>query len=152
MHIRVLHLLVWGLIVGCFAHAQPVVIIVNSENSINDISSDDLRYIFTADKTVWGDGNSIQIVDWKIDGDAKGRFYTTLLRKSPSAVRRGWIQKIVSGNIYPPTVLSTEEEIIHYVATHRWAIAYITQQSIPSTVKNITLDGRTPDDPAYKLK
>jgi len=135
-----------------FSTAQTVVIIVNSENPISSVSSEDLRNIFTADKSVWEEGNSIQLVDWKIDSSIRERFYSTILRKTPAIVRRGWVQKIVVGNIHPPSVLSSEEEIVQYVATHRWAIAYVEKKRMPTSVKIIALDGQMPDDPSYLLK
>jgi len=133
-------------------HAQNIVVIVNSENPIVNLSSIDLKNIFTADKAVWDEGNSIQLVDWKIATNVREQFYATILRKSPAIVRKGWVQKIVIGSIYPPAVLSSESEIIHFVATHRWAIAYIEKKELPSTVKTVTLDGRMSNDPAYQLK
>jgi len=149
---RILLSVIAILVLSGLSSAQTVVIIVNAENPINNISSDDLRNIFTADKSVWEEGNSIQLVDWKINSSIRERFYSTILRKTPAVVRRGWVQKIVVGNIYPPSVLSSEEEIVQYVATHRWAIAYVEKKRMPLTVKAIALDGLMPDDPTYLLK
>ncbi len=152
MYCRILLTIVSVLALSIQSNAQTVVIIVNSENPVLDISSADLRNIFIADKSVWENGNSIQLVDWKIDNNIREQFYDKILRKSVAVVRRGWIQKIVVGNIFPPSVLSSEEEIVNYVATHRGAIAYVGKKAMPLTVKTITLDGRTADDPTYQLK
>ena len=152
MYCRILLTIVSVLVLSIPSNAQTVVIIVNSENPVLDISSEDLRNIFIADKSVWEDGNSIQLVDWKINDSIREQFYAKIVRKSTAVVRRGWVQKIVIGNIYPPSVLSSEEEIVNYVATHRWAIAYVGKKAMPLTVKTITVDGLTADDPTYQLK
>ena len=149
---RMLLIIIAGLVLSSSSIAQTVVIIVNAENPVNNIASDELKRIFAGDKSVWDEGNSIQLVDWKIESNVRKRFYDTILKKSTAVVRRGWIQKIIVGNIYPPSVLPTEEEIVNYVATHRWAIAYVEKKGMPSSVKTITLDGLTSDDPTYQLK
>ncbi|MBI2427252.1 MAG: hypothetical protein HYV29_00365 [Ignavibacteriales bacterium] len=152
MNIRILCSLILLVAFYGVTNSQTVIIIVNPENPVSDISSDGLKHIFTAERTVWDDGNSIEIVDWKSESKVKVQFYTKMLRKSPAVVRRGWIQKIVAGSIYPPSVFLSEEEIINFVALHRWAIAYVERKPMPPSVKVINVDGYTPDDPEYRLK
>lgn len=113
-------------------------VIVNSSNSVSQLSKATLRNIYLGNTSNWENSKQIIITDYVASNELRNSFSETYLNLSPKRVSMIWIKVSLSGKTVPPKVFHTEEEIIKYVAENDGAIGYIASSTnLPRTIKII---------------
>src|SRR3954464_3016814 len=131
--------LLWSLLGLCtfggqLAHADSTPefrVLVHPENSSTSLSRDFVTDVFLKRATRWQDGEAVHPVDQRADAFVRRSFSDSVLRRSVSAVKRYWQQRIFSGRDLPPPELDGDEAIIAYVLKHRGAIGYVSASAKP---------------------
>jgi len=122
---RRLSILILGVVLGCAAaQAQNVVVIVNSGVKATAASSDDIRGIFTGDKSSLGDGSRVTPVTLK-GGPAHEAFLKAYVSKGDAAFRTGWRNLVFTGQGAMPKMFDSEAAVVDYVAATPGAIGYV---------------------------
>lgn len=119
----------WGLLRSHPVQAEGAgfCLIVNQENPVSAAGTHEIADWFLKRATRWSDGELVYAVDLRPDASARRAFSERVLKRSVSAVRNYWQQRIFSGRDVPPPELDSDEAVIRYVASHRGAIGYISQ-------------------------
>ncbi len=65
-------------------------------------------------------------VDQRANSSVRQTFSEAVLRRSVSAVKRYWQQRIFSGRDLPPLEVDSDEAVVAYVLKHRGAIGYVS--------------------------
>lgn len=117
------------------ADAAGFCLIVNQANPATAASASEIADLFLKRTTRWSDGELVRAVDLRPDASARQAFSREVLKRSVSAVRNYWQQRIFSGRDVPPPELESDQAVIRYVASHRGAIGYISQCVQASAVK-----------------
>ena len=144
MHKSVLSLAMVGLLLAVFAagpataQAQDVVIIVNSAVKAPDASSDDVRGVFTGDKSSLGDGSHVIPVTLK-GGAVHDAFLKTYVGKNDAAFRTAWRSLVFTGQGAMPKVFDTEAALVDYVASTPGAIGYVSKATEHGKVKTLAI-------------
>ena len=116
MNKRRLFILFLGVVLGCaLAKAQDVVVIVNSSVKATAASSDDVRGVFTGDKSTLGDGSRVVPVTLKA-GPAHESFLKDYVGKGDAAFRTSWRSLVFTGQGTMPKTFDTEAALVEYVA------------------------------------
>lgn len=126
-----LSILIFGIVLGCAAiqarsQAQNVVVIVNSGVRATAASSDDIRGIFTGDKSSLGDGSRVTPVTLR-GGPAHEVFLKTYVGKGDAAFRTGWRNLVFTGQGSMPKMFDSEAALVDYVAATPGAIGYVSK-------------------------
>jgi ABC-type phosphate transport system substrate-binding protein len=108
------------------ASAPDFVVIVHPDNAVRSLSSDFLEQAFLKRRTEWDDKNPIKPVDLAADSGARARFSERVLRRSVTAVKRYWQQRIFAGRGVPPPELDSDQAVVAYVLQHRGGIGYVS--------------------------
>jgi ABC-type phosphate transport system substrate-binding protein len=119
------------------ASAQDVVLVANKGVQITSIGDDDLRAIFSGEKTRLRDGSHVVPVTLK-GGPAHEVFLRNHLGESPDEFRAQWRKAIFTGQGAMPRSFDSESALIEYVASTPGAVGYVSRISPQDNVKCLT--------------
>jgi ABC-type phosphate transport system substrate-binding protein len=118
---------------GSRVHAQ-VVVIANSSVKSTEVSTADLRDLFTGTTSTFKDGSHVTPVLLK-SGTVNDDFLTLYVGKSDAAFRASWRSLLFSGQGVMPRTLDTEAAVVEYVAHTPGAVGYIARSTPHEGVK-----------------
>jgi len=129
--------LLWSLLglatfAGRATHAEsvpPFRILIHPENPLASLNKDFVIDVFLKRTTRWHDGETAHPVDQRADAAVRQSFSDNVLRRSVSAIKRYWQQRIFSGRDLPPPELDGDEAVVGYVLKHRGAIGYVSSSA-----------------------
>ena len=131
------------------AHAQ-VAVIVNSTNTLEELSLDKLRRLFLGQARAFPTGARARLA-WH-SGSA-GTFDRTALGLQPDVVRSRWMAMIFRGEAKAfPTELATPDDVMQFVRSHADAIGFLPQADVDGSVKVLAIEGRRPGDAGYVIR
>ncbi len=129
-------LAVAALLPAC-VHAQ-VIVIANSSVKSADVSSADLRDVFTGVSSTFRDGSHVAPVLLKA-GAINDGFLSLYVGKSDTAFRASWRSLLFSGQGTMPRTLDSEAAVVEYVAHTPGAIGYVAKSTPHEGVKVLSV-------------
>ncbi|MCP4901304.1 MAG: hypothetical protein GY906_30410 [bacterium] len=104
-------------------------VIVNSRNSVDSLSKDEISQIFLKKIKQWSDGSTMQPVDLNPDSPLREAFCQDVHGRSVASIRSYWQRMIFSGREVPAPEKATETEVVQFVASNPGAIGYVRASS-----------------------
>ena len=114
-------------------------IIVHPENPSASLEREFLADVYLKRVTRWSDGQTVYPVDQHAAATVRQRFSDAVLKRSVTAVKRYWQQRIFSGRELPPPELDSDEAVVSYVLKHRGAIGYVSGMAKVERAKTVTV-------------
>lgn len=112
--------------VAAFAEGA-VVIIVNKDNPIQQLSENDIKKIYTNYILNWPDGIPIILYDLTLQNPLRFSFSDRIFSRTPERIAEDWAHLKISNQAKnPPLTMKSEALIIRRVAAERGAIAYVS--------------------------
>jgi ABC-type phosphate transport system substrate-binding protein len=134
-----LPILFLGLVLAASAaKAQEAVVVANSGVKATEVSSDDLRDVFTGAKSSLKDGSRVTPVTLK-GGAEHEAFLKKYVGKSDSAFRAGWRSLVFTGQASMPKTFDTDAALLDYVAATPGAIGYVSKDAATDKVKTLAV-------------
>jgi ABC-type phosphate transport system substrate-binding protein len=143
---------------GLFASEQvsatePLVIVVNRSNPVNDLSWAELRKIFLGNRSHWSNGRRITLV-MREPGEAERM---TMLRDvcgmNEDQLKNHYLHGLYTGEILvSPKILASPTGVRKFVFNVPGAIGYMRLGDLDSTVKVLSIDELLPEDKGYRLR
>jgi len=132
---------------------EPLVIVVNRSNPVDNLSQTDLRKIFLGNRSHWADGRRITLV-MRDPGDPERK---TLLHDvcgmSEEQLKNHFLHGLYTGEILvSPKTLSTPAGVRKFIFNVPGAIGYLRISDLDNSVKAVRVDELSPDDRSYKLR
>jgi ABC-type phosphate transport system substrate-binding protein len=132
---------------------EPLVIVVNRSNPVDDLSSAELRKIFLGNRSHWGNGRRITLV-MREPGEAER---TTIVREvcgmSEEQLKNHFLHGLYTGEILvSPKILSSPTGVRKFIFNVPGAIGYLRIGDLDPTVKVLRIDELLPEDKGYKLR
>ena len=135
MKTKIVALLFAALVPLLCRHAQAqVVVIANASVKSAEVSTADLRDVFTGTSTTFKDGSRVTPVLLK-QGPVNDGFLTLYVGKSDAAFRASWRSLLFSGQGAMPRTLESEAAVVDYVAHTAGAVGYISHATPHDGVK-----------------
>jgi ABC-type phosphate transport system substrate-binding protein len=132
---------------------KSLAIIVNRGNSIDDLSTSELRAIFLGQRSHWPNGRRITLVMMESGQPERETVLREICRLSESDFRRRFLQGLLSGEVLvSPKTLATPVGVRKFVFNVPGAIGYLKPEDADDSVKIISIDGRLPGNEGYSLK
>jgi hypothetical protein len=122
---------------GTAARAQMIVIANNSVKAA-EVSTDELRDVFTGDKSSLKDGSKVTPVTLK-GGAIHEAFLKQCVGKSDAAFRTSWRSQVCTGQGTMPKSFDTEAAEVDYVAATAGSIGYISKETAHDKVKTLAI-------------
>ena len=124
---------------GAEPSAGSLRVIVHASNPASSVDRDFVAAAFLKKATRWDDGQTIRPVDLPQVSPVRRDFSNNILRRSVSAVRNYWQQRIFSGRGVPPPELESEAAVAEYVAKNPGAVGYVSGSVDLGRVKVLAL-------------
>jgi ABC-type phosphate transport system substrate-binding protein len=110
-------------------------IVVNKENKLASLSTDDLTRIFLGKKTLWDSGTRIVPAMPEEESTPGEAFLSGTLKKSVSQFRAYWKRLLFSGGGAVPKVFRTSGQILDFVARQPGAIGVVEASAVDDRVR-----------------
>lgn len=132
---------------------EPLVIVVNRSNPVDNLSLTELRKIFLGNRSHWADGRRITLV-MRDPGEAERKI---LLRDvcgmSEEQLKNHFLHGLYTGEILvSPKTLATPAGVKKFIFNVPGAIGYLRIGDLDNSVKTVRVDELSPDDKSYKLR
>jgi ABC-type phosphate transport system substrate-binding protein len=138
---------------GAALQTEPLAIVVNRSNTVDDLSTADLRKIFLGERTRWPNGRRITLVMRQPGEPERAAVLNAVYQMTETEFNNHFLHSIFSGEVFiSPKTLATAEGVRKFIFNVPGAIGYLRSSDVDSTVKVIRIDERLPDDKAYKLR
>jgi phosphate transport system substrate-binding protein len=132
---------------------EGLVIVVNRDNPVENLSMAELRTIFLGERSHWANGRRITLVMMEPGQPERDSVLRDICRMSESDLRRRYLQGLLTGEVLvSPKTLASPIGVRKFVFNVPGAIGYLRPQDVDETVKVIRIDGHLPSDPEYPLK
>jgi phosphate transport system substrate-binding protein len=133
--------------------APDVAVIVNPKNPVDDISSAELRRIFSGEKQSWNGGLPVSLFVRAPEAHERDVLLKRVLKMTESEYKALWVKKVYSGEVQrEPLALFSNGMELEAIRAERGGIALISMQDIHQGVKVLKVDGHLPGTSGYPLK
>jgi ABC-type phosphate transport system substrate-binding protein len=120
----------------CQGMAQKFIVNPSVKSSVT--STAELRDVFTGVTANLKDGSRVIPVTLK-GGETQSNFLRDYVGKSDAAFRATWRSLLFSGEASMPKLVSSEDEMVQYVARTPGAIGYVSDSTKTPGVKVLTI-------------
>ncbi len=119
--------------------ADAFKVIVNVRLAGRAVSRETLAQVYLGKVERWGDGKPISAVDLSTTSPVRAAFSQSVLGMSVVSVRVYWTRTMVTDH-FPPTVRSTDEDVIAFVGARTGSVGYVSADAVlPDTVHVVTV-------------
>jgi len=126
--------------VASSVRADGFVVVAHPGVEGSTISRETLAAIYLKKVVQWGDHTSIRPVDQSGKSLVRHAFSAQVLGRSLSEIQRFWWDRLAVDRVSPPTIKSTDEEVLAFVARTQGAIGYVSAAAdVPPDVKVVRL-------------
>lgn len=133
------------------AHAS-LVVIVNAQNPVNELSVGDLRRILLGETTRWPDGRRITVAMRESDQAERDAMLRLVCNMSDQDFTRYLLHATFRGALQTsPKVLETATGVRRFVFNVPGAIGYVRGDEVDGSVKTVRLTGVVSPGPAFGL-
>ena len=138
------------------AAADPIVVIVNSANPVDNLSIGELKKLFLSDRSRWDTGKPVAPVMLAAGAPERSAFLKIVCGMSDADFGKYFLQAAFTGkSATPPKEVGSAQGVKSAVAGSAGAIGFVRASQFSaadSGVKAVKVEGMGPDDAGYKLK
>jgi ABC-type phosphate transport system substrate-binding protein len=132
---------------------EPLAIIVNRENQVENLGFNELRRIFMLEQSHWSNGTKITVVMRRREDPERAAILRLVYRMNEAQYSRFILQRTFTGEAPAvPKTTSTSLVMKKFIAYVPGAIGYVRGDEMDDSVKAIRIDNRGVGDAAYRLK
>lgn len=132
--------------------SEPLVIVVNRSNPVDDLTSSELRKIFLGNRSHWANGRRITLVMREPGEPERNTILREVCGMTEEQLNRHFLHGLYTGEILvSPKILSSPVGVRKFIFNVPGAIGYLRIADVDSTVKVLRIDELLPEDKAYKL-
>jgi ABC-type phosphate transport system substrate-binding protein len=156
--LRTLGLMILCVVIAPLARAgDAIVVIVNSANPVDNLSTAELKKIFLSDRSHWDTGKSVAPV--MVTGSAeRAAFLKDVCRMSDADFSKYFLQAAFTGkSATPPKEVSSVAALKSFVVSSPGAIGFVKAMDFHGDgsdggVRAVKIDGLAASDAGYKLR
>ena len=129
-----------------------VAIIVNPDNSVNNLPLPELKKIFRGERQYWTANSPVLLLMHAPGARERSVVLRSVLQMTEDEYTQYWVAKIMRAEAtFPPAAVFSYEMIREGVRGNRGAIAYVSSSAVPAGLKVVQVDGLLPGQPGYPL-
>lgn len=134
------------------AVAEPLVIVVNRSNPVDELSLSELRRIFLGNRSHWANGRRITLVMRDPGEPERKIILRDVCGMNEDQLKNHFLHGLFTGEILvSPKVLSTPAGVRKFIFNVPGAIGYLRISDLDASVKIVRIDELLPNDKGYKL-
>jgi ABC-type phosphate transport system substrate-binding protein len=132
---------------------EPLVIVVNRSNPVDDLSLAELRRIFLGNRSHWANGRRITLVMREPGEPERDTILREVCGMNEDQLKNHFLHGLFTGEILvSPKILSSPTGVRKFIFNVPGAIGYLRSADVDPTVKVVRIDELLPEDKAYKLR
>lgn len=133
--------------------AEPIAIVVNRSNSVDDLSSSELRQIFLGTRTHWSSGRRITLVMREPGDPERETILRSVCGMTEEQFTTHFVRGLYRGDILvSPKILSSAGGVRRFIFNVPGAIGYLRLSEVDDSVKEVLIDEHRPEDNGYRLR
>jgi ABC-type phosphate transport system substrate-binding protein len=156
---RTLALMILCAVIAPRAHAgDAIVVIVNSANPIDNLSTAELKKLFLSDRSHWDTGKSVAPVIVSAGAAERTAFLKIVCSMNDGDFNKYFLQAAFTGkSATPPKEVSSSGAVKSFVASSPGAIGFVKAGDFHGDgsdggVRAVKIDGVAASDTGYKLR
>jgi ABC-type phosphate transport system substrate-binding protein len=126
---------------SAYADDQSVTVLIHHEVTTNELTSAQLRRIFSMRQTVWPNGMSIAVFVLPTENPAHQVFCKEILKMFPYQVERIWNKLVYSGMGVKPIEVESEQQMLQKIKDTPGAIGYLPESNDFEHAQQISIKG-----------
>jgi ABC-type phosphate transport system substrate-binding protein len=132
---------------------EPLVIVVNRSNPVDDLSFAELRRIFLGNRSHWANGRRITLVMREPGEPERDTVLREVCGMNEDQLKNHFLHGLFTGEILvSPKILSSPTGVRKFIFNVPGAIGYLRSADVDPTVKVVRIDELLPEDRGYKLR
>ena len=133
--------------------AQPLGIVVHPDTDIDNLTLDELRRIFLADRLYWPDNSRIVLLVRAPTAYERTFVLNHIYQMTEEEFRRYWVAKMFRAEIASgPRVVFSSNMALGLVTAIPGSISFMLASEIPADAKVVRIDGKLPSEEGYPLQ
>ena len=140
------------------ASGDPIIVIVNNSNPVDNLSIGELKKLFLSDRSRWDTGKSVAPVMVTAGSPERTAFLKVVCGMSDAEFGKYFLQAAFTGkSATPPKEVSSSQSVKSTVAASPGAIGFIKAADFHGDgsdggVKSVKIEGVQASDPGYKIR
>src|SRR5579863_7090324 len=135
------------------AATEPLAIVVNRSNPIDELSSAELRKIFLGNRSHWANGRRITLVMREPGESERNAILRDVCGMSEDQLKNHFLHGLYTGEILvSPKTLASPVGVRKFIFNVPGAIGYLRIGDVDPTVKVLRIVELLPEDKAYRLR
>jgi ABC-type phosphate transport system substrate-binding protein len=132
--------------------SEPLVIVVNRSNPVDEVSFSELRKIFLGTRSHWANGRRITLVMREPGEPERTAILRDVCGMSEDQLKNHFLHGLFTGEILvSPKILSSPTGVRKFIFNVPGAIGYLRIGDVDPTVKVLRIDELLPEDKGYRL-
>jgi len=133
--------------------SEPLAIVVNQSNPIDNLSSAELRKVLLGGRSYWPNGRRITVVMREPDDLERKVILRDVYGMTEEQLKNHILRGLFTGEILvSPKILSSPAGVRKFVFNVPGGIGYLRLSDVDSSVKILRIDQLLPEDKGYKLR
>ena len=138
---------------GQRAAAADFAVIASRDVQVSNLSLADLRKLFLGDRQFWNSNLRVSLLVRAPVARERAVVVWTICKMSEAQFSQHWIGKVMRADCtVAPTLFSSNQNALELVASTAGAVAIVNASQVPAGVKVLSVDGKLPHQPGYKLQ
>ena len=134
------------------ADVEAVAIVVHPQVAVDDLSLDELKSIFLAERQHWQDRSRITLLVRAAIAPERDRVLSEIYGMGEDRYRRYWIAKMFRSEVASgPKIVFSTEMLRDLVTVIPGSIGFVPVSEVGPDLKVIRIDGKLPGDEGYPL-
>jgi ABC-type phosphate transport system substrate-binding protein len=140
------------------AAGDPIVVIVNAANPIDNLSVVELKKLFLSDRSRWDTGKAVAPVILTTGAPERTAFLKIVCNMNDADLGKYFLQAAFSGkSATPPKEVSSAAAVKSFVAGSAGAIGFVKGSDFhgdasDGSIKAVKVDGNASGDAGYKIR
>jgi len=132
---------------------EPLAIVVNRSNPVDEVSFAELRRIFLGNRSHWANGRRITLVMREPGEPERGTILRDVCGMTEDQLKNHFLHGLFTGEILvSPKILSSPTGVRKFIFNVPGAIGYLRIGDVDASVKVLRIDELLPEDKGYKLR
>lgn len=133
--------------------SSAIAIVVHADTDVDNLSLEELRSIFLAEKQFWSDRQRIILLVRAPQSDERDFVLNRIYQMSEAQFRQYWIGKMFRAEVpRGPKIVFSTDMTLELVTAIPGSISFIRVTDASEDVKLVRVDGKLPSEPGYPLQ
>ena len=131
--------------------ASLLIVVTQKASVLTDLSLRELKRLYQSEPVNGPDGSLLVPLNQAPGTPARVAFDQLVLKMSPDAMARYWIDRKIRGQTAAPRSVPSLDLLRRAVASVPGTLTYLAASDVTPELKVLTIDGKRPTDPGYVL-